>query len=128
MLARMLQRVTARPALAVAAAGGLASGLALQNSPAAAAGESVMGALGKISDRLTAIESALGIEVPRKYIVWGSPEAAGLDLDFDLVLDACLAVNKCAQQLHHMPTASPLPLLAACTTFCFSASATAYDC
>ena len=38
-------------------------------------------------------QAALGITTP-KYIVEGSVEAAGLDLDFDMVLDASLAVNR----------------------------------
>ncbi len=39
------------------------------------------------------VQAALGITEP-KYIVEGSVEAAGLDLDFDMVLDASLAVNR----------------------------------
>lgn len=103
MLAQALRRVGRRTTLAVAATGGLASGLALQSGAAAAGGESIMEKLGSISSRLSAIETALGIAVPRKYIVLGSPEAAGLDLDFDLVLDACLAVNKCARAYPSIP-------------------------
>ena len=48
-----------------------------------------------VSGRLGRIEAALGIQYDtRTYIVKGSPEAAGLDLDFDLTLMPDLAKNQ----------------------------------
>jgi hypothetical protein len=48
-----------------------------------------------VPGRLGRIEAALGIQYDtRTYIVKGSPEAVGLDLDFDLTLMPDLAKNQ----------------------------------
>ena len=89
-----MQRTYARLASGAAAA---ATGcfFAAKASSLAMSKPTVTGKLDEISERLTAIEMCLGLIVdPRKYIITGSPEAAGLDLDFDLTMDASLAKNE----------------------------------
>ena len=89
MAMRRLSQQARRAAVGGAAAG-LAGSLAL-SSPQA---EGVGSQMSAISQRLAAIESALGISSTKEYVVQGSIEAAGLDLDFDLTMDASLAVNR----------------------------------
>ena len=89
MAMRRLSQQARRAALGGAAAG-LGGSLAL-SSPQA---EGVGSQMSTISQRLAAIESALGISSAKEYVVQGSIEAAGLDLDFDLTMDASLAVNR----------------------------------
>ena len=90
MAMRRLSQQARRAALGAGAGAGLAGSLAL-SSPQA---EGVGSQMSAISQRLAAIESALGISSAKEYVVQGSIEAAGLDLDFDLTMNADLANNE----------------------------------
>lgn len=91
--------------LASGAAAAAAAGLffASSSSPPPARAASVKSTLDQISERLTRIELALGTIVdPRQYVIYGSPEASKLDLDFDLTMHPLL--------VRHHPPQTPFPL------------------